>query len=194
VHLSAWQDKGEKNAFYDKDAAPYHMSVTMRHFLGGLMHGIREMCYFIAPFVNSYKRFAALSWAPVHIVWGKDNRTCGFRIVGDGQSLRIENRFPGGDTNPYLAYAALIGLGLYGIEHGIEPPKEFVGNGYAANDQPRVPRALWESIIELEKSKIARTIFGDDVVAHYLNAARVEQQAYDEVVTCWERQRYLERG
>jgi glutamine synthetase len=194
VHLSAWQDKGEKNAFYEKDAAPYHMSVTMRHFLGGLMHGIREMCYFIAPFVNSYKRFAALSWAPVHIVWGKDNRTCGFRIVGDGQSLRIENRFPGGDTNPYLAYAALIGLGLYGIEHGIEPPKEFVGNGYAANDQPRVPRALWESIIELEKSKIAPTIFGDDVVDHYLNAARVEQQAYDEVVTCWERQRYLERG
>src|SRR5437763_11616008 len=120
------------------------------------MNCIQKLSCFSAPFVNSYNRDASLSWAPVHIVWGKDNRTCGFRIVGDAASLRIENRFPGGDTNPYLAYAALIGLGLYGIEHKLEPPAEFKGNGYAAHGEPRVPRALWESIIELEKSKVAR--------------------------------------
>jgi glutamine synthetase len=194
VHISLQRPGSDDNTFYDTDAEPYHMSAMMRHFLGGLMTAMREICFFIAPFVNSYKRYASLSWAPVNIVWGRDNRTCGFRIVGDGPALRIENRFPGGDANPYLAYAAILGAGLYGIEHGIEPPPEYKGNGYAAKGVPRVPRALWEAIELLEESRIAREIFGEDVVEHYLNTARVEQEVFDQVVTCWERQRYMERG
>jgi glutamine synthetase len=127
-------------------------------------------------------------------VWGRDNRTCAFRIVGDGPALRIETRLPGGDANPYLAYAAIIGAGLHGIAQGIEPPAEYKGNGYEARGVPRIPRALWEAAQLLEESVLARQIFGEDVVEHYVNAARVEQEAYDSVVTCWERQRYLERG
>lgn len=194
VHASLRAAGGETNVFHDAGASPYGMSAAMRHFLGGLIQGIRELAFFIAPFVNSYKRFAPGSWAPVHLVWGRDNRTCAFRIVGHGQALRIETRLPGGDANPYLAYAAIIGAGLHGIEHGIEPPAEHHGNGYEAVGSPRVPRALWESLQLLEQSELARSIFGDDVVDHYVNTARVEQEAYDSVVTCWERERYLERG
>jgi glutamine synthetase len=191
VHVSLW--KGGKNVFHDAKK-PDGMSDTMRYFLGGLIRGMREITFFIAPFVNSYKRFAPGSWAPVHLVWGRDNRTCAFRVVGEGSALRIETRLPGGDANPYLAYAAIIGAGLHGIENAIEPPGEFKGNGYSASQEPRVPRALWESVQLLEQSDLARSIFGDDVVDHYLNAARVELDAFDSVVTCWERERYLERG
>lgn len=196
VHVSLWaaDAKRNKSLFHDGNASLYGMSATMRHFLGGLIHGIRELAFFIAPFVNSYKRFAPGSWAPVHLVWGHDNRTCAFRIVGHGPSLRIETRLPGGDANPYLAYAAIIGAGLHGIEQELEPPAEFKGNGYQATGVPRVPRALWESLQLLEQSALARKIFGDDVVDHYVNTARVELDAFDSVVTCWERQRYLERG
>ena len=194
VHVSLWDAERGESLFHDTGGSPYEMSAAMRHFLGGLIQGIRELAFFIAPFVNSYKRFAPGSWAPVHLVWGRDNRTCAFRIVGHGQALRIEIRLPGGDTNPYLAYAAIIGAGLHGIANGIEPPAEHKGNGYEAVGAPRVPRALWESVQLLEQSELAREIFGDDVVAHYANTARVEQEAYDSVVTCWERQRYLERG
>lgn len=193
IHVSLVDGKG-RNVFHDPDGEPYGMSRTMRHFLGGLVAGMRELAFFIAPFVNSYKRFAPGSWAPVHLVWGRDNRTCAFRVVGHEDALRIETRLPGGDANPYLAYAAVIGAGLHGIEHGIEPPEEFTGNGYTAVQFPRVPRALWESVQLLEQSTLARAIFGDDVVDHYLNAARVELDAFDSVVTCWERERYLERG
>jgi glutamine synthetase len=194
VHVSLWDTKRKHNVFAERGASPDSMSVTMRHFLGGLIHGMRELAFFFAPFVNSYKRFAPGSWAPVNLVWGRDNRTCAFRIVGHESALRIETRVPGGDANPYLAYAAIIGAGLHGIEHRIEPPSEHKGNAYEATGVPRVPRALWESAELLEKSELAREIFGDDVVAHYVNTARVEQDAFDSVVTCWERQRYLERG
>ena len=131
---------------------------------------------------------------PVNVVWGRDNRTTGFRVVGHGSALHVENRFPGGDMNAYLTYAAMIGAGLYGIEHKLELPPEYHGNGYVATGVPRMPRALWEAIIELERSEAAREIFGDEVVAHYLNAARVEQEQYDAVVHSWDRERYLERG
>jgi glutamine synthetase len=191
VHVSLWKDG--RNVFHDAKK-PHGMSTTMRHFLGGLIRGMREIAFFIAPFVNSYKRFAPGSWAPVHLVWGRDNRTCAFRVVGEGSALRIETRLPGGDANPYLTYGAIIGAGLHGIDNAIEPPDEFTGNGYAASGEPRVPRALWESVQLLERSDLARSIFGDDVVDHYLNAARVELDAFDSVVTCWERERYLERG
>jgi glutamine synthetase len=194
VHLSLRSTSGGAAVFSRGGESPREMSETMRHFLGGLIAGIRELAFFIAPFVNSYKRYAPGSWAPTNLVWGRDNRTCAFRIVGEGPSLRIETRLPGGDANPYLAYAALIGAGLHGIEQRTELPAEFRGNAYEAQGAPRIPRALWEAAQLLEQSTLAREIFGEEVVDHYLNTARVEQEAYDSVVTCWERERYLERG
>ena len=194
IHLSARDRDGARNLFAGEADAPDGMSRTMRHFLGGLIACARELALFVAPNVNSYKRYAVASWAPVNAVWGRDNRTCGFRVVGRGLSLRIENRLPGGDTNPYLAYAACIAAGLYGLERGIEPPPEFKGNAYTATDAPRMPRALYEAIDALERSEMARAAFGDEVVDHYLTMARVEQRSYDAAVTCWERERYYERG
>jgi glutamine synthetase len=195
LHISLWDKKTDKALFFDPASkAPYGMSDTMRWFLGGMMALQREMALFIAPNINSYKRYAVASWAPVNVVWGRDNRTTGFRIVGDGPALHIENRFPGGDMNAYLAYAAELGAGLYGIEHKIEPSAEFKGNGYLAKGCDHMPRALYEAIDLLEKSKAAVEILGADVVEHYLNAARVERDAYDAAVHAWDRERYLERG
>jgi glutamine synthetase len=193
IHVSLWDRDGEWSLF-PRAGAPREMSETMRWFLGGLMACARELSLFVASNVNAYKRYATASWAPVNIVWARDNRTCGFRVVGSGNALRIENRFPGGDANPYLAYAAVLAAGLHGIDRKIEPPAEFKGNGYVAKGAPRVPRALYEAIEEFEASAVAREAFGDVVVEHYLNAARVEQATYDSVVTDWERERYLERG
>jgi glutamine synthetase len=194
LHLSLWDPRGQKPLFVDESAEPYAMSQTMRWFLGGMMALQRELAFFVAPTINSYKRYAVASWAPVNVVWGRDNRTTGFRVVGHGPGLHIENRFPGGDMNAYVAYAAEVGAGLYGIEHKIEPPAELKGNGYAATGCDRMPRALYEAIDLLSKSKAAAEILGRDVVDHYLNAARVEQEAYDAAVHPWERERYLERG
>jgi glutamine synthetase len=194
LHISLWDGAGEKALFFTEGAEPYGMSETMRWFLGGMMALQRELALFIAPNINSYKRYAVASWAPVNVVWGRDNRTTGFRIVGDGSGLHIENRFPGGDMNAYLAYAAVVGAGLYGIEQKIEPAAEYKGNGYVATGCDRMPRALYEAVTELEKSKAAVEILGQDVVDHYLNAARVERDAYDAAVHPWDRERYLERG
>jgi glutamine synthetase len=194
LHMSLWDPTGERALFFEDGAEPYGMSQTMRWFLGGMMALQRELALFIAPTINSYKRYAVASWAPVNVVWGRDNRTTGFRIVGNGPGLHIENRFPGGDMNAYVAYAAEVGAGLYGIEHKIEPPAEHKGNGYIAKGCDRMPRALYEAIDLLEKSKAAAEIFGRDVVDHYLNAARVERDTYDAAVHAWERERYLERG
>ena len=193
IHLSLWDAEGRTNRFaLAADSA--EMSETMRHFLGGLVAGARELSLLSASTVNSYKRYAVASWAPVNAVWGRDNRTCGFRVVGSGSSLRIEDRLPGGDANPYLAYAAVLAAGLHGIRHKVEPPPEFTGNAYLAKDVPSVPRALYEAVEAFDRSTIAREAFGNDVVDHYANMGRVEQRAYDMAVTDWERQRYLERG
>lgn len=195
LHMSVWDAPGERSLMADpRSRAPYGMSKLMRQFLGGMMRLSRELAIFFAPNVNSYKRYAVNSWAPVNVVWGRDNRTTGFRIVGDGQGLHIECRFPGGDMNAYLTYAAFVGAGLWGIDHGIEAPPEYHGNGYLATGVDRMPRALHEAIPALEGSKAAREIFGDLVVDHYLNAARVEQETYDAVVHDWDRERYLERS
>jgi glutamine synthetase len=195
LHMSVWTPDGKHALMHDESTdLPYGMSEVMNHFMGGMMKLVRELAVFIAPNVNSYKRFAALSWAPVNVVWGRDNRTTGFRVVGSGQALHIECRFPGGDMNAYLTYAAMIGAGLYGIRHGIESPPEFKGNGYLAKDCERMPRALHEAIRCLEESEAAVEIFGQDVVDHYLNAARYEQDSYDAVVHPWDRERYLERS
>jgi glutamine synthetase len=195
LHMSVWDPTGGVSLMHDPASQlPYGMSATMSLFLGGMMKLVRELSPFIAPNINSYKRYASLSWAPVNVVWGRDNRTTGFRVVGSGQALHIECRFPGGDMNAYLTYAAMIGAGLYGIRHGIEAPPEFKGNGYIATGVERMPRALHEAIRCLEASEAAVEIFGADVVAHYLNAARVEQDTYDSVVHPWDRERYLERS
>ncbi len=195
LHMSIWDEDGENPLTSDPAAnLPYGMSKTFSQFVAGMMSLSRELAVFIAPFINSYKRYASLSWAPVNIVWGRDNRTTGFRLVGTGPGLHVENRFPGGDMNAYLTYAMAVGAGLHGIEHGLKLGAEYKGNGYIAKGVPRMPRALYEAIAELEKSKAAVEIFGADVVDHYLNAARVEQELYDSVVHDWDRERYLERG
>jgi glutamine synthetase len=194
VHLSLWDPAGNRNLFADEGGDPRAMSATTRWFLGGMMAAARELSLFVASTVNAYKRYAVASWAPVNIVWGRDNRTCGFRVVGHGSSLRIENRLPGGDANAYLAYAAMLAAGLHGIEERIEPPAEFHGNGYLASGCDRAPRALYEAIAALAESALARAAFGDNVVDHYLTMARVEQAAYDAMVSDWERRRYFERG
>jgi len=195
LHMSIWNEDGSKSLTHDEKAKrPYGMSDTFASFVAGMMALSRELAIFIAPNINSYKRYASLSWAPVNIVWGRDNRTTGFRLVGNGSNLHVEDRFPGGDMNAYLTYAAMIGAGLWGIEQKLEPPKEYKGNGYIAKGVPRMPRALYEAIRELETSKAAPKIFGQDVVDHYLNAARVEQELYDSIVHDWDRERYLERS
>jgi len=195
LHMSIWDAAGGDPLTHDADAGlPYGISRQFSQFVAGMMAYSRELAVFIAPNVNSYKRYASLSWAPVNIVWGRDNRTTGFRLVGHGPSLHVENRFPGGDMNAYLTYAAMIGAGLRGIEKELVLPDEFKGNGYVAKGVARMPRALYEGIAELERSEAAVDIFGQDVVDHYLNAARVEQETYDSMVHDWDRERYLERA
>jgi len=197
LHMSLWdvvKDVPLMAATGDDPAGPYGLSTLGQHFMAGMMALSRELAVFIAPFINSYKRYASLSWAPVNVVWGRDNRTTGFRLVGRGPTLHVEDRFPGGDMNAYLTYAAMIGAGLYGIEHELALDSEFKGNGYLAKGVERMPRALYEAIAELERSEAAVEIFGQDVVDHYLNAARVEQETYDAMVHDWDRERYLERA
>jgi glutamine synthetase len=184
IHASLWRD-GE-NAFAGGPD-------VFKQFLAGWIAGAKEMAIFLAPTINSYKRYAAGSWAPTTLAWGHDNRTCGFRIVGHGAAQRIETRIPGGDVNPYLAFAALIAAGLYGIEAGLELPPALEGNAYES-DAERFPSTLREAIEALERGTIARAALGDDVVDHYLNYARTEQRLFDEVVTCYERERLFERG
>ncbi len=184
IHASLWRD-GE-NAFAGE-------SETFRQFLAGWIAGARELALFVAPTVNSYKRYAAGSWAPTTLAWGYDNRTCGFRVVGHGPGARVETRIPGADVNAYLAFAALLAAGLHGIEAGLEPPAVFEGNAYES-DVERFPSTLREAIVELEQGSIARAAMGDEVVDHYLTYARTEQRLFDQAVTCYERERLFERG
>jgi glutamine synthetase len=193
IHVSLWNATGDASAF-PAEPGSREMSDPMRWFLGGLIAAAQEFSLLMASTVNAYKRFASASWAPVNVVWARDNRTCGFRIVGAGEALRIENRLPGADSNPYLSFAAVLGAGLTGIERKIEPPAEYIGNGYAATDAPRIPSALYRAMDLWACSQLAREVFGETVHAHYLNMARVEQETYDRIVTDWERERYLERG
>ena len=164
-----------------------------KQYLAGHIAALKELAIFVAPTINSYKRFAAGSWAPTTLAWGHDNRTCGFRIVGHGQALRTETRIPGGDANPYLAFAALIAAGLHGIENELELPPPLEGNAYES-DAERFPHSLREAIAALEDGSMARQALGDEVVDHYLNYARTEQRLFDEVVTSYERERMFERG
>ena len=193
LHSSLWNDGGGTSLMWD-DQASHHLSETFRYYLGGLMATAYELSWMFAPSVNSYKRYQLGSWAPTAIVWSHDNRTCGYRIVGEHAGFRVECRIPGADANPYLAFAATIAGGLYGIQNKIEPPEMFHGNAYAATDVPRVPSSLHEAIAAFEKSDVARAAFGDFVFEHLLNTARQEQIIFDNnVVTDWELSRYFER-
>lgn len=186
LHLSLWA--GGTNAF----AGELHSDV-FRWFLGGWMHHAADLMVFYAPTVNSYKRYQDKSWAPTRLAWSTDNRTAGFRIVGSGPSLRIENRIPGADVNPYLAYAASIASGLDGIINRIEPPTEFQGDVYAAGEVQTLPGSLREANARFVGSAAARRLLGDVVVDHYGHHFATEIDAFDAAVTDWEKRRYFER-
>ena len=192
IHLSLW--KKNQSAFSGKEhLGPVFCSDAFRWFLGGWIAHAPEVMVFYAPTVNSYKRYQAGSWAPTRLAWSYDNRTAGFRVVGNGNSLRIECRIPGADCNPYLAFAAALASGLDGIKNHTEPPPIFEGDAYAAKDIPHVPRTLRSATDLFEKSTFAKKVLGEDVVEHYLHFFQMEQEAYDKAVTDWERQRYFER-
>jgi glutamine synthetase len=192
IHMSLWQDN--KNLFPgDNKLGPVMGSSEFRWFLGGWIAHVPEMMVFYAPTVNSYKRFRAGSWAPTRLAWCYDNRTAGFRVVGEGQSLRIECRIPGADCNPYLAFAASLASGLDGLKNKIEPPEIFEGDVYSAKQIPQVPQTLKEATQLFANSTFAKKSFGKDVIEHYTHFFNQEQKAYDQTVTDWERKRYFEQ-
>ena len=193
IHLSLFQ--GGANVFAgDTDLGPVSGSDVFRHFLGGWMARLDETMPFYAPTVNSYKRYEDGSWAPTRVAWSYDNRTAGFRVVGSGESLRIECRVPGADCNPYLAYAAALAAGLDGIARNqTAPPDIFEGDIYAARHLPRVPYTLEQAVDSFERSEFALGAFGADVVEHYTHFFRKEVEGFRGAVTDWERKRYFER-
>jgi len=198
LHVHASLRDADGRAVFDGDeplaGTPVRSAPAFRHWVGGLLAHARELAFFFAPNVNSYKRYQAGTFAPTAVAWSWDNRTAGFRGVGRGPSLRVECRIPGGDANPYLAYAALLAAGLDGLERELEPGPAFTGDVYAAGSLPRVPGSLRDAIAALESSDFAREAFGDAVVDHLLHFARTEQRLFDAAVTDWERARFFERG
>ena len=190
VHSSLRNTAGDP-VFADA-SAPDGMSKMFRHYMAGQLAAMREFTLLYAPNINSYKRFVEGSFAPTAVAWGHDNRSCALRVVGHGHGMRVENRVPGGDVNQYLAVAGMLASGLYGIEHELELGDPITGNAYIS-DVERVPTTLREAADLFEQSALAREVFGDDVVEHYVHAARVEVAAYDAAVTDWERIRGFER-
>jgi glutamine synthetase len=190
LHQSLVDEDG-KSVFVDEAGEE---TDAFMHFIGGMRNHARELALFVAPAINSYKRYAAESWAPTSVSWGRDNRTCGFRVVGHGQSRRVECRIPGADANPYLAFAALLAAGLDGIENKTDPGPELKGNAYEAGEAEAFPSSLREAVDQWEKSDFAKKAFGDAVHKHYLNYGRLEQGLFDKVVTDYERRRMFERG
>jgi glutamine synthetase len=189
IHSSLWD--GERPLFAGDDG--HGWSPAFEHYVAGQLAHTAELTLFLAPNVNSYKRYAVGSFAPTTLVWGTDNRTCAFRVVGHGGGVRIENRLPGADVNPYLAFAATIAAGLDGIERELPLEERYTGNAYEATDRPRVPATLRDAADLLDGSAFARAAFGDDVVDHYLHAARTELAQFDAAVTDWERFRGFDR-
>jgi glutamine synthetase len=189
IHASIWRDG--TNLFWD--AKREEGSKFFRQFLGGLLKYSRELACFFAPTINAYKRYQSASWAPTKMAWSTDNRTTGFRIVGHGNSFRIENRMPGGDANPYLAFAATIVAGMAGVEERLDCGDSYEGNAYVDASLPALPTSLHEAVNLLDASKLARKIFGGAVIDFYVHTARLETKAFDNAVTDWERHRYFER-
>ena len=192
LHTSLW-DARTGAPLMAEAGEPGAFSALGRQFLAGQLHAARQLAWCFAPTLNSYKRYVPDSWAPTAAVWGEDNRTCGFRAVGHGAGRRVESRVPGADVNPYLALAAAIAAGLYGIDHELDPGPAFTGNAYVAEDIPRIPSTLIEALRELEKSDVALEAFGADVHHHLANTARQEWEAANRVVTDWELARNFER-
>ena len=189
IHSSLW--RAGQNAFWDtKRRAP---SKLFRQFLGGLLKYSQELCLFFAPTVNAYKRYQPGSWAPTKLAWAHDNRTVGYRVVGEGKSFRIENRMPGADANPYLAFAATIAAGLAGVEENLDCGDAYTGNAYVDEKLPALPSSLDQAAESFRQSKLARHAFGDEVVDFYAHHAALECRAFANSVTDWEMRRYFER-
>ncbi|MCP4492199.1 MAG: glutamine synthetase [Gammaproteobacteria bacterium] len=194
VHQSLWSADGEQPLFQDPEGK-YGMSALMRHYMAGLLSHASEITYFLAPYINSYKRFAEGTFAPTKAIWSRDNRTAGYRLCGESsKAVRIECRVGGGDINPHLAFAALLAAGLDGIEKKLELEDEFSGNAYEAQSVREIPKTLRHATVALDESNMLRAAFGDDVIDHYVHAARYEQFEYDRRVTDWEVARGFERA
>jgi glutamine synthetase len=197
VHTSLWdRESGEPLMADDAGDGASHpsgLSTLGRRFLAGQLHAARQLAWLAAPTVNSYRRYVPGSWAPTAAVYGEDNRTCGFRLVGHGAGRRVESRIPGADVNPYLVLAASIAAGLYGIDHELDPGDPYQRNAYEATDVPRIPSTLVEAIGELRDSAVALEAFGPDVHHHLLNTAEQEWLASNRHVTDWELARNFER-
>jgi glutamine synthetase len=193
IHQSLASADGGASAFHDPEAE-HGMSKLMRHYIAGLLQHAREIAWFLAPYVNSYKRFQVGTFAPTRAIWSFDNRTAGFRLVGaDTKGVRIECRIGGADLNPYLAFAALLAAGLDGIEQGLELEPAFSGDAYHGKRLREIPKTLREAIELMDNSKLLRRAFGDLVVDHYVHTARWEQFEYDRRITDWELKRGFEQ-
>jgi len=192
THQSLWNSSGD-NAFYDS-ADTARMSSVFRHYLAGQMRLLPEILPFFAPTVNSYKRLVEGAWAPTRVNWGVDNRTTAFRVIpGSAKSTRLETRVVGSDVNPYLAAAACLAAGLYGIERKLDLPSPAVhGSGYKDEAAPRLPSNLSEATARLSESKIARELFGDAFVDHFVTTRNWEWRQFQAAVTNWETERYFE--
>ncbi|NRA87706.1 MAG: glutamine synthetase [Rhizobiales bacterium] len=195
VHQSLWSLDGKDALFYDKNAQ-HGISQLMQHYMAGLLKYAKEFTYFLAPNINSYKRFVAGTFAPTKAIWSLDNRTAGYRLCGaDSKAIRIECRVGGSDLNPYLAFAALLAAGIKGIEEKLTLPEAFVGDAYAADaGVEEIPTTLREAAIELDGSAMLRSAFGDDVIEHYVHAAKWELSEYNRAVTDWEVKRGFEQS
>lgn len=189
IHMSLW--RGRQSLF--PAAKGNSGSKFFRQFLGGLIKYSPELCLFFAPTINSYKRYQPGSWAPTRMAWAVDNRTVGYRVVGHGPSFRIENRMPGADANPYLAFAAMLAAGMAGVKERLDCGDEYDGNAYVDENLARLPSSLREAADLLENSSLARVAFGEAVVEFYVHHARLEQEAFNNAVTDWERRRYFEQ-
>ncbi len=193
IHASLWDSAGKKSLFLDANAE-YGMSDLMRRFVAGQLAYAREITWFLAPYVNSYKRFQVGTFAPTRAIWSLDNRTAGFRLCGAGsKAIRIECRIGGADLNPYLAFAALIAAGLAGIEQNLALEPAYVGDAYQDKALREVPKTLREAMQLMNSSKMLRQAFGDGVIDHYVHTAEWEQFEYDRRITDWELKRGFER-
>jgi len=195
LHTSVWDQGGGRSLMAPDEGTTTDsgLSPIGQHFLAGQIAGARPLAWCFAPYLNSYRRYIPDSWAPTAVVWGDDNRTCGFRAVGHGSGRRVECRIPGSDVNPYIALAAAIASGLYGIEHELPLETGFQGNAYVATDIPRIPSTLPEAIGLLAESELATEVFGAEVHAHLLNTAQQEWEKANRVITDWEFARNFER-
>jgi glutamine synthetase len=193
IHASLWDARGRRPLFFDAKAE-HGMSELMRQFMAGQLKYAREITWFLAPYVNSYKRFQVGTFAPTKAIWSRDNRTAGFRLCGEAtKAIRSECRIGGADVNPHLAFSALLAAGLAGIDEGLELEPPFAGDAYHGAKLREVPKTLQEAMALMEKSKMLREAFGEEVMGHYLHTARWEQSEYDRHVTDWELRRGFER-